>query len=112
MDAVKPDVAEVMTNSKELGRLARLELVKGEDIRQMRCSCHKAEFSSMLQKSARPFGFSRRLFIGITATLAAVRALKGSHVNAQDLRSDTPEASTDPAALTDHSARAGVFLRI
>src|SRR5262245_12653409 len=78
----------------------------------MRCSCHKAEFSSMLQKSARPFGFSRRLFIGITATLAAVRALKGSHVNAQDLRSDTPEASTDPAALTDHSARAGVFLRI
>jgi xanthine dehydrogenase YagT iron-sulfur-binding subunit len=56
----------------------------------------------MPQSSAPSFGFSRRLFIGITATLAAVRALKGSRVNAQD----TSEALTDP------SARAGILLRI
>jgi len=60
----------------------------------------------MPQRPVRPFGFSRRLFIGITASLAAVRALTGSRVNAQDPRIDTPEALTDP------SAKAGVSLRI
>jgi xanthine dehydrogenase YagT iron-sulfur-binding subunit len=60
----------------------------------------------MPQKSAPAFGFSRRLFIGITATLAAVRALSPSRGDAQQLRNDAQDAAADP------TGRSGVSLRI
>ena len=83
---------------------------KGHDIRQKRYSCTLlmscVEFRLMPQRSAPASGFSRRLFIGITATLAAVRALTPSRGSAQQLGKDAREELVDP------SARAGLSLRV
>lgn len=60
----------------------------------------------MPQRPAHSLRFSRRLFIGVTATLAAVRTLIPSGGNAQQLRKDALDARAAP------SARSAVTLRI
>ena len=55
----------------------------------------------MHQRPPDSFSFSRRLFIGITATLAAVRALTASRMNAQELRKGTLESSPDLSASSE-----------
>src|SRR5262245_11208672 len=55
----------------------------------------------MHQRPPHSFGFTRRLFIGITATLAAVRALTASRINAQELRKGTLESSPDLSASSE-----------
>src|SRR5262245_7415085 len=59
----------------------------------------------MPRRSAPSSGFSRRLFIGATATLATVRALTPSRVDAQQLRNPPNDASADPSARSEVSLR-------